>query len=209
MEERRIPSVVLSILLTQVEEMTGRRSLIMLLRQVGLDGYVDQIPPMDDSPSITIGQYSGVLANMYEIFGASGSRPIFQRGGRLAAIEMRRQRPARFAVAGTALKLVPSNRRLRLVLEKLAEQGEDLYGTPHHVHEAENAFFIEMPNCPYCAEIARRAVAENRPIARPVCHSPAAAVSETVEWAMGQKHLVEEVDCIALGAPACRFRISK
>jgi predicted hydrocarbon binding protein len=26
---------------------------------------------------------------------------------------------------------------------------------------------------------------------------------------MGQKHLVEEVDCIALGAPACRFRISK
>jgi len=209
MEERRIPSVVLSILLTQVEEMTGRRSLIMLLRQAGLAECLDQVPPMDDSPSITIGQYSGVLANMYEIFGASGSRPIFQRGGRLAAIEMRRQRPAQFAIAGTALKLMPSRRRLRLILEKLAEQGEDLYGTPHHVHEGENAFFIEMPDCPYCAEIARRAVAENRPIARPVCHSPAAAVSETVEWAMGQKHLVEEVDCIALGAPACRFRISK
>ncbi len=209
MEERRIPSVVLSILLTQVEEMMGRRSLIVLLRQVSLADYVDHVPPMDDSPSITIDQYSSVLANIYEIFGANGSRSIFQRGGRLAAIEMRRQRPARFAVAGTALKLVPFSRRLRLVLERLADQGEDLYGTPHHVHEGENAFFIEMPDCPYCAEIARRALAENRPVARPVCHSPAAAVSETVEWAMGQKHLVEEVDCIALGAPACRFRISK
>jgi hypothetical protein len=37
------------------------------------------------------------------------------------------------------------------VLERLAEQGEDLYGTPHHLHEDEDAFFVEMENCPYCA----------------------------------------------------------
>ena len=209
MEERRIPSVVLSILLTQVEEMTGHRSLIMLLRQAGLAEYLDQVPPMDDSPSITMSQYAGVLANMYEIFGAQGSRPIFARGGRLGAIEFRKLRPAQFAVAGTALRLLPSARRMQLVLDRVAEQGEDLYGSPHHLREDDNAFFIEMPDCPYCAEITRRSLAENWPIASPVCHIPVAAVSEMVEWAMGQKHLVEEVDCIALGAPACRFRISK
>ena len=153
MEERRIPSLLLNILLAQVEEMMGRRSLRMLLRQAGLAEYVDHVPPKDDSPSITIDQYSSLLANIYEIFGAKGSRPIFLRGGRLGAIEIRRQRPAQFAVAGTALKLLPSARRMQLVLDRVAEQGEDLYGSPHHLSEDDQAFFIEMPDCPYCAEI--------------------------------------------------------
>ena len=209
MEERRIPSLLLNILLTQVEEMMGRRSLRMLLRQAGLVEYVDNVPPMDDAPSITIDQYSSLLANIYEIFGAQGSRPIFVRGGRLGAIEFRGLRSAQFAVAGTALRLLPSARRMQLIVERLAEQGEDLYDTRHHLSEDDLAYFIEMPDCPYCAEITRRSQAENRPVARPVCHIPVAAVSEMVEWAMGQKHLVEEVDCIAMGAPACRFRISK
>ena len=209
MEEKRIPSLLLRILLSQVEEMMGHRSLTMLLRQTGLAEYVDAVPPRSDSPSITIDQYSSLLANMYQIFGAKGAQSIFLRGGRLGAVEMRRKHPAQFAVAGVAMRLLPSARRLQLVVERLAEQGEELYDSAHHVHEDENAFFIEMPDCPYCAEITRRSIAAQRPVARPVCHIPVAAVAETIEWAMGQKHLVEEVDCIAMGASACRFRISK
>ena len=209
MEEYRIPSLLLNILFTQVEEMMGRRSLIMLLRRTGLSDYIDSELPMDDSPSITVEEYSCLLANIYEIFGARGSRPIFLRGGRIGAAEIRRQRPAQFAVAGTALKLLSANRRMQLVLDRLAEQGEDLYGTPHHLLQEENAFIMEMPDCPYCAEITRRRVAQGKPVTRPVCHIPAAVMAEMMEWAMGQKHLVEEVSCIALGDPACRFRISK
>jgi predicted hydrocarbon binding protein len=98
---------------------------------------------------------------------------------------------------------------MRLVLERLAEQGEELFGTPHHPYEEEAAFVVEMENCPYCAEIARRGQAEGRAIARPVCHIPAAAIEEMMEWATGEKHLVEETACIALGEPTCRFRIAK
>jgi len=208
-EEKRIPSLLLNILLTQVEEMMGRRSLIMLLRQAGLAEYIDNVPPMDDTPSITVGQYSRLLANIYDIFGARGARPIFLRGGRLGAAEIRRQRPAQFAVAGTALKLLPMNKRMQIVLDRLAEQGEDLYGTPHHLHEEDNAFIVEMPDCPYCAEITRRHLEGNQPVDKPVCHIPASVIAEMMEWATGQKHLVEEVACIALGAPACNFRVSK
>lgn len=209
MKENRIPSLLLNILITQVEDMMGRRSLIMLLRQASLAEYIDNMPPMNDSPCITVEQYSALLANIYDVFGARGARPIFLRGGRLGAAEIRRQRPAQFAVAGTALKLLPAARRMKLVLDRLAEQGEELYGTPHHLHEEENAFFIDMPDCPYCAEITRRRMEGTRPITSPVCHIPVAAVAEMVEWAMGQKHLVEEVACIAKGDPECRFRISK
>jgi len=209
MEERRIPSLLLNVLCTQIEEMMGHRSLIMLLRQADLAEYVDDVPPMDDTPSITVEQYSSLLASIYDIFGARGARPIFLRGGRLGAIEIRKQRPAQYAVAGTALKLLSDRRRMQLVLERLADQGEELYGTPHYLEEEENAYIIEMPDCPYCSEITRRRAAQGNPVTRPVCDIPVAAVAEMMEWAMGQKHLVEEVACIALGDPACCFRISK
>lgn len=209
MDEKRIPSMLLNILFMQVDEMMGRRSLIMLLRQAGLSDYVDNLPPMDDTPSITVNQYSRLLSSIYDIFGARGARPIMLRGGRLGAAEIRRQRPAQFAVAGTALKLLSPARRMRIVLEKLAEQGEDLYGTPHILHEEDDAFIIEMPGCPYCADIAQRAAAANKPIGKPVCHIPLAVIDEMVEWVTGQKHLVEEISCIAVGDPSCRFRVAR
>jgi predicted hydrocarbon binding protein len=201
--------MLLNILLTQVEDMMGRRSLIMLLRQVGLADYVDDLPPMDDSPSITVDQYSSLLANIYDIFGARGARPIFLRGGRLGAEELRRQRPAQFALAGTALKLLREPKRMERVLKQLAEQGEEMYGADYYLKEEDDAFFLEIGGCAYCAEITRRSQAENKPVTKPVCHIPAAIVEEMMEWATGHKHLVEEVACIAQGAPACRFRVAK
>jgi predicted hydrocarbon binding protein len=209
MEEKRIPSMLVNILFTQVDEMMGRRSLIMLLRQAGLAEYVDNMPPMDDTPSITVEEYSSLIANIYDIFGARGARPIFLRGGRLGASELRRQRPAQFAVAGTALKLVRESTRMQKVLEKLAEQGQEMYGATYHLHEEDDAFFLEIGDCVYCAEITSRSRAQNKPVTRPVCHIPIGIIDEMMEWATGQKHLVEEVACIAQGAPTCRFRIGK
>ena len=209
MEEKRIPSLLMNILITQVDEMMGRRSLLMLLRQTGLSEYADRLPPMDETPSITVEQYSQFIASIYDIFGAPGAKPIFLRGGRLGAAEIRRQRPTKFAVAGTALKLLPSGKRMQLVLSQLAEQGEDLYGTPHDLHDEGDAFVIEMTDCPYCAEITRRGIAENKPVSKQVCHVPLAVIEEMMEWVTGQKHLVEETECIAMGASACCFRVTK
>ena len=208
-EEKRVPSLLLNILLAQVDETMGHRSLIMLLRQAGLDEYVDQLPPMNETPSIAVADYSDLLANVHDLFGARGSRPIFLRAGRLGAAEMRRQRPAQLAVTGTALRFLPAATRMRLVLERLVQQGEDLYGNPHHLHEEEAAFFVEMEDCPFCAEIARRARAAGKAIARPVCHIPASIIEETIEWATGQKRLVEETACVATGDATCLFRIAR
>jgi predicted hydrocarbon binding protein len=209
MEEKRIPSLLLNILFTQVDEMMGRRSLIMLLRQAGLGAYIDNIPPMDDSPSITVDEYSGLLANIYDIFGARGARPIFLRGGRLGAAELRRQRPAQFAVGGMALRLLPTAKRMQIVLDKLSDQGEEMYGSSYHLAEQDDAFILEIGACAYCAEINRRSRTQNMPVTKPVCHIPAAIIDEMMEWATDQKHLVEETACIAMGDPVCRFRVSK
>jgi predicted hydrocarbon binding protein len=209
MEEKRIPSMLLNILLTQVDDMMGRRSLIMLLRQAGLPQYIDNVPPMDGTPTITVDEYSHLLANIYDIFGARGARPIFLRGGRLGAVELRRQRPAQFAVAGTALKLLPSAKRMQIILEKLAEQGTEMYGAIYQFHAEDDALFFDISECPYCAEIARRRRQQNKPVAQPVCHVPVGILDEMMEWITGERHLVEEVTCIAQGAPSCRFRVGR
>ena len=208
-EEKRIPSLLMNILITQVEEMMGRRSLLTLLRQAELTDYADHIPPLDETPSITVARYSSFLALIYDIFGARGAKPIFLRGGRLGAAEIRRQRPTQFALAGTALKVLPAAKRMQFILSRLAEQGQDLYGTTHTLHDEGDSFIVEMPTCPYCSEIRRRSIAQNKPVTKPVCHIPLAVIDEMVEWITGGKHLVEETECVATGAPACRFRVTK
>lgn len=201
--------MLLNILLTQIDETMGRRSLILLLRQAGLPEYIDNVPPMDDSPSVTVDAYGRLLANIHDIFGPRDAQPILTHGGRVAAAEVRRRRSRQFAVIGTALRFRSTNSRMQVILEKLVEQGAESYGADYCVYEEQDAFFFEIAGCPYCAEITRRSLAQDKPVTKPVCYIPAAIIDEMVEWATGERHVVQEVACIAQGAPACRFRIGK
>ena len=204
-----MPSLWLNLMFSQVNDTMGRRSLIMLLRRTGLPQYIDNLPPLDDSPSITVQEYSTLLADVYEIFGASAALDLFWHGGRLGSAELRHRRPTQFAVRGTALRLLSGSRRMRIILEQLAEQGREGYGATYDLREEPDAFFFDIAGCPYCAEIARRSQEQGKPVTKPVCLIPAAIIDEMVEWVTGQKHLVEETACIAQGAEACRFRINK
>ena len=209
MEERRIPNLLLHVVFQQVSDLMGANSLAMLLRQCGLSEYVDNPPPADESPSVTIQAYSSLLAGVYELFGPRGSRPIFLQGGRQGGQEIRRLHPTRYALAGTALKLLPENKRIELILQKVEEEGVELYGNPHHLREEEDAFYMEISDCPYCAEIASRAREGRLTVSRPCCLIPVAVYQEMIEWGTGNRHPVKETACIALGDPACVFQIAK
>ncbi len=209
MEERRIPSLLLHIVFQQVQKLMGENSLAMLLRQSGLSDYLTTPPPADESPSITVQEYATLLAHIYEIFGPRGARAIFTQGGRKGGQEIRRLHPARYTLAGAALKLLPENKRMEMILQKVEEEGVELYGNPHHLREEEDAFVLEIHDCPYCAEIARRAQAGSLAVSHPVCHIAAAVYQEMIEWGTGNSHSVKETACIATGDPACVFRIDK
>jgi hypothetical protein len=209
MGDKRIPSMLLNNLLSQVNQAMGRRSLILLLRQAGLSRYIDNLPPLTELPSITVKQYSELLAHVYELFGARSAQAIFLRDGWLGAAELRRQRPAQFALTGTALKLLSSGKQMQIVLDRLVEQITEMYGVSCTLYEDPDAFVLDIRDCPYCAEIARQSREQDKPVSKPVCHIPVAMLEEMVEWATGEKHLVEEVACVAQGALACRFWIGR
>lgn len=209
MEEKRIPSLLLHVVFQQVSDLMGEKSLAMLLRQSGLSDYLENLPPADESPSITVREYSALLAQIYELFGPRGSRAIFAQGGRKGGQEIRRLHPTRYNLAGAALKLLPENKRIELIMQKVEEEGAELYGNPHHLREDDDAFYMEIHKCPYCAEIARRAQAGELSVARPVCHIATAVYQEMVAWGTGHSHPTKETACIALGDPACVFRVAK
>jgi predicted hydrocarbon binding protein len=98
---------------------------------------------------------------------------------------------------------------MKLVLDKLAEQGEEMYGATYQLDEQADAFILGITACPYCAEITQRRTKHGDAVTRPVCHLPAATIAEMMEWATGNRHLVQETACIALGDPSCRFRVGK
>jgi hypothetical protein len=202
MEETRIPALLLNRLLREVGRTMGRRSLIALLRRADLEAYVDYPPPDDDTPSITVAEWSTLVAEIYETFGPKVTQMILWRAGTAAATAFR-GRPLAARVAGTAMRLLPTERRLRLALERLAAQGEASFGTAHRLHEGPDAYYLVVTDCPHCA-----ALPPEQRVRRPVCHLMAAAIADTVEWATGEKHLVEEVACIARGDEECRFRVA-
>jgi predicted hydrocarbon binding protein len=207
--EKRIPSLLLHVVFQQVSDLMGEKSLAMLLQKSGFPEYLNSPPPADESPSVTVQQYSTLLASIYEIFGPRGSRAIFTQGGRKGGQHIRQLHPARYNLAGAALKLLPENKRIELILQKVEEEGTELYGNPHHLREEEDAFVMEIQGCPYCAEIARRARAGELSVAHPVCHIATAVYQEMVEWGTGHSHPASETACIALGDPACVFRVAK
>jgi hypothetical protein len=203
MGEMHVPARLLHGLLEEVGRTMGRRSLIALLRQAGLARYIDYPAPADETPSITVSQWSTLMAEIYGTFGPQVTQTILWRAGTAAAAAFR-GRPLAAQMAGTAMRLLPIERRLRLALERLAARSEALFGTPHQLREAPDAFYLVLTDCPHCA-----AIPPEQRSRRPVCHMAAAAIADTVEWATGEKHLVEEVACIALGEGECRFRVAR
>jgi hypothetical protein len=201
--ETRIPALLLNTLLAEVGQTMGRRSLIALLRRADLEVYVDYPPPADDTPSMTVAEWSTLVAEIYEVFGPKVTQMILWHAGTTAAAAFR-GRSLAAQVGGTAMRLLPAERRLRLALERLAARGEALFGTAHQLREGPDAFYLVVTDCPHCA-----AIPPEQHLRRPVCHLVAAAVADTVEWATGEKHLVEEVSCIAQGDHECRFRVAR
>lgn len=210
MEEKRIPARVLRILVDQVKELMGDGALRLLFVQAGLPRYNEaNLPPADDSPSVTLSEYSRVLHAIRKIFGEKGARALMLKGGKAAFDELRKDNPTRYAVVSAALKVLPQVKRVQLALRRLLEESQGFYGNEYQLTEEEDAFVVDIHNCPYCAVEQRQAAAGRGTVEQPICHIPVGVYASLVQWVTGKPHRVEEVACMAMGDPVCRIRVEK
>jgi predicted hydrocarbon binding protein len=102
-------------------------------------------------------------------------------------------------IAGTALKVMPQKMRIKFVLGQMAKSLMSVNEDTHiEIQETEQGFVLADSTCGVCC--CRKAD-------RPICHLYIGSISEAVKWATGQDYDVQEIECRAMGAEACRFLV--
>ena len=200
MEEHRIPGSLACIIFKSVEEHIGKNGLNMFLKRAGLQEYIDEPPPNDETPTIEMSKFKDGIQLVIELFGEKAAKPLLLRWGRLTFEYALKERPTLFGLAGLITKFMSGEGKTRFVLKRVLKESENLYNVPHILTEDENNFNIEIKNCFYCVNLK----SENC-----ICWPPVGFWIAMMEWSAGEEYDVKEIECRAQGAESCKFVIPK
>jgi predicted hydrocarbon binding protein len=205
LEQRKIENFVMEIYLNTLESIVGSNGLKSILNYAHLEKYIDSIPPNDKRKEIPLRDLQAIFSSLYELFGQRGVRGLQLRVGRENARIGIEGRSSIAKPLMVATRLIPETRRMRLLLEKVVEQSNQVYTSqlgevPVELQETEDYFLIIHKD---------RFESEGITSDVPVCNVFVGNLQHTLEWITGYPHKVEEIECRALGHPADVFRIEK
>ncbi len=193
--------------LLAAEEVVGKQGLHVLLREHKLERFIDNYPPelLKISRTITLGEYAQLCAGLLTFFGRAGKSMVIRSGRIASKYAIEKQSGVYNVAAKTAAKLMPSGMQVKLVLDSIAngynklytENGQELHFSVED--RGDNWAFISV-ECPLCAGKAAE---------QPMCWGRIGTLKESLLWLTGKDFNVEEVECRALGAPACVWEVSK
>jgi len=107
--------------LLAAEEVVGKQGLVTVLRENGLEKFIDNYPPeeFNFNSKITTGEYAALSAALMTFYGRAG-RGMTLRIGRLSCKMAIEKQGALFNVAGSlALKLLPIGQQLKVGMENM------------------------------------------------------------------------------------------
>jgi predicted hydrocarbon binding protein len=193
--------------LLAAEEVVGKQGLRVLLRGHGLERFIDNYPPelLKISGTITLGDYAELCAGLLTFFGRAGKSMVIRVGRLTSRYAIEKQSGVYNVAAKTAAKLMPSGMQVRLVLDSMvngynklyAENGQELHFS---LEDRGDKWAFVSVECPLCAGKAADL---------PMCWGRIGTLKESLTWLTGKDFDVEEVECRALGAPACVWEVSK
>jgi bacteriochlorophyll 4-vinyl reductase len=203
-EERREPdqwrftNALMRQAIMAIGQVMGQRGLKIVLRQAGLERYVDELPPNDLEQDVSTVDYATLNQAVEEFYGRAG-KGMLQRIGRASFRYGVEEQATLMGVAGAAIKLMPQKTRIKFILTQMAKSLMDVnQDTTIEVQETPQGFVFADFTCGVCC--CRKAD-------HPICHLYIGSISEAVKWATGQEYEVREIECRATGAEACRFLV--
>ena len=200
--QQLLPSQVLRQVCDSIIDNLGEKSLRLLFAQSGLSRFYSggDLPPADDTPSVTADELSLLFATAFRIFGDRGVKPILLRAVRNSLKHFRETNKTLSTLAGAAFKVLPTDAKIKLVLSRSAKIAEELLHAPHRTYDNAEGFFVEIGDCPYCA---------GNQAAHGICYFPIGFYGEALRWATGATYPIDEIECIAAGAQFCRIKIGR
>jgi len=202
-----MPDAYMRWALLAAEEVTGKQGLNVVLREAGLERLVGNYPPNELTLTYNLkgSDYASLFAGLMNFYGRAG-KSMLLRIGRLSSLYAIEQQGAVFNVAATmALKLLPYPTQLRMGLENMQAGFRKIWGQFDQemrlrVEDRGDKIVYISETCPMCA---------GKQASKAICQSFTGSLQESIRWATGKEAEVEEVECRAMGAPACVWEIGK
>ena len=198
-EQWRFTNALMRQAIMAIGQVMGERGLKIVLRQAGLERYVDELPPNDLEQDVSTVDYAALNQAVEEFYGRAG-KGMLQRIGRASFRYGVEEQATLMGVAGAAIKLMPQKTRIKFILTQMAKSLMDVNQDTHiEIQESPQGFVFADFTCGVCC--CRKAE-------HPICHLYIGSISEAVKWATGQEYEVREIECRATGAEACRFLVT-
>ncbi len=174
-----------------IAEIMGERGLRIVLRDAGLEAYIQHLPPDNAEPAISFEDYARLNAAIEAFYGRAG-KGMLRRIGRASFYYGLREQPKLLGLLGRAVKLLPERQRIKTVLQQMG-QAVATISTP------ETEFWIEEDEeaIAYCFHPC--AMCQGRTSDHPVGHLLVGSIQTAVQWATGKTYPVVETQCMAMG----------
>jgi bacteriochlorophyll 4-vinyl reductase len=189
-----------------IEEVAGRHELEAILRDAGLERLLENPPPNDMtfSARLTFRDYAALNQAIVNLRG-SEAKDFALRVGRRSAERSVSDQSAVFGLTGLALKLLPTNLQIKMVLgnmestfRRLAAKAGDALHSEFEEHA--DKWVYHTAHCSSCV---------GKEADEPICWIFVGAIEQALAWATGKEFAVVETACRAMGAPECVFEIDK
>jgi predicted hydrocarbon binding protein len=194
--------------LLAAEEVAGKQGVAVVLRQAGLGRFIDHYPPneLKISGNVTFDDYANLSTGLLNFFGRAG-KSMTLRIGRVSAKLGIEQQSGLFGIAAIVAiaKVFPFGTVLMKGLEvqqnglrKLSQAVGETVRLRLEDRGDKVAYIYE--DCPFCA---------GKHAPERICWIFNGILQESTRLVSGKEAEVEEVECRAMGAPACVWEISK
>jgi hypothetical protein len=193
---RFVSKVALHNLLLAIKKVTGEPGTSAMLTMAGLEDLRDAVPPAEETPGANYTSFSALSEAMEEFY----DHAVVQMETRVGR-EMFRQELANkgkmAAMKGVQFKLMSPEKKLRTVLEELADAHARM-GMEAYFEEHEDGYLFALDTCPYCYGRLTNAR----------CNVTAGFLAAGIEWATGRSLSIEEVTCRGLDESLCGYWIA-
>ena len=193
--------------LLAAEEVVGQKGLGIVLREAGLERLVGNYPPNELKLSglLSYGDYADLSAGLLNFYGRAGKSMVL-RIGRISAKHGIEQQGALFGLGAViAAKILPLPQQLKIGLDTIQNGFRKLAGSVGQelhlsIEDHGDKWAYVAHDCSMCGGKQ----ADDR-----ICWLFNGTLQESLHWQTGKDLIIEEVECRALGAPACVWEINK
>lgn len=201
-EDHKYPNATLYVLILAAEEVMGKNGLASVLNQGGLSYLVGKHPPNNLEREVPFSLYGKVQQAIESFYGPRGSRAILTRVGRALFRYSLHEQSAVLGLGSLALKALPTNARMKLVLSRIIKNATEELSMPSEMEEAEDSFVVTRTTCP--CQFRERDTSQG-----PCDQVTIGTFQEALKWATGKNFRVYQTKCLNIGDDIDEFVIEK